>query len=660
MQIVSFFTSTKRYWRYFFLGVLTLLVILMPVASQMHPAWAKAVEEAPVVLEGRFLFKVRELDNFSAQQRAAQINAVLEQELRSAQPIELEISQEKQLTTIRSVRSDRALVTITDVDLLPGASPWRQALDWKQLIEQEFQQARIERTSAYQRRALWMSIGVLLGTIAFAGLLWLFQFWLSRFLRSWLDTPTSPLYPWEQPAQILLKLAVFGLQAGLWLSIGYYIIDLFPQTRTARYQFLRFINSPIIPLGASRFPIWKILLLVAISVGLWFIVSNLTQIFKTYVLVRTVADQGMQEVLTILVRYLLTFIGVIILLQSWGLDVSSLTILGGALGVGIGLGVQNIANNFISSIIILIERPIQVGDFVKVGDLVGTVARIGSRSTQINTQDRVSIIIPNSRFLEDEVINWSHGDPVSRLRIPVGVAYGSDVNLVKKALLEAAKGHPEVLLRPRPQVWFQEFGDSSLNFDLLVWTGEPKKQPRIKSDLNYRIEASLHRYGLEVPFPQRDLNFRSPQLEKLINVWLQKHSPQEVPTKIQTLKTEKIDTVYTKPEEIDTINEELEVTDTLNEDWLGLDIEEIVTAMRQPGGLEIKDRSFRLKTYHTCFVGSQAVDWMVKRYQCERSEAVELGKMLSERGIIHHVIDEHNFKDDYLFYRFYTDETTRY
>ncbi len=186
--------------------------------------------------------------------------------------------------------------------------------------------------------------------------------------------------------------------------------------------------------------------------------------------------------------------------------------------MGIGFGVQNITNNFISGFIITLERPIQVGDFIKIGDLVGIVKQVGARSTEITTPDKVTIIVPNSRFLESEVINWSDGDPVSRLRVPVGVAYGSDISKVKTALLEAVKRHPEVLLRPEPEIWFQSFGDSALNFEIMVWTGEPRKQFRVKSDLNYAIEASLRRHGIEVPFPQQDLHLRSPQLEEIIGL----------------------------------------------------------------------------------------------------------------------------------------------
>jgi len=180
--------------------------------------------------------------------------------------------------------------------------------------------------------------------------------------------------------------------------------------------------------------------------------------------------------------------------------------------VGIGLGLQGIAREFLSGLVLIFERPIQVGDFVEVDELMGTVERISVRSTEIRTLDDVSIIIPNSRFLEANVINWNHHSSVSRLRIPVGVAYGADTEAVRQVLLNAAKGHPDVVSTPAPKVFFLEFGESSLRFNLLVWIREPRKQFQIRSDLYFKIEALLRDRKIEIPFPQRDLHVRSGNL----------------------------------------------------------------------------------------------------------------------------------------------------
>ncbi len=677
------------------LGVLTLLLTLVSVPSSAQSPLANGSAEAPVVVDGRVLFKVRNSGNFTAAERAGIINSNLEQEVQSPKGVKIEVVKENQLTIIRSRREvnatppseERDLVTLTEGDVIPGTSPIRQANIWRGLIEEALRQGQLERTPLYYRQAWLYSIGVLLGAIALHFCLRFLGKLASHQLKRWLGHPASPLHPWEPSAKLFLQLALLGLEAGLWTAVGFYITDIFPQARSWRYKLFNFLTSPIVSLGESNYSALQLLLLLAFTVGLWFAVSGLTRIFKFYVLSRTGAELRVQEVVAILTQYVLTFLGLIVLLQIWGLDVRSLAILASVLGVGIGFGVQNITNNLISGLIITLERPIQVGDFVKVGDLVGTVERIGARSTEIRTLDQVTIIVPNSRFLETEVINWSHGDPVSRLRIPVGVAYGSNVEQVQAALLEAAKSHPEVLVRPQPQVWFQEFGESAINFDLLVWTGEPKNQARVKSDLYYRIEASLRRYGIEVPFPQRDLNVRSPQLEEFIAAWLRQNAPTP-PEKaaIDSPNGDKLsvsdcqavatlgasappneDRTQVAPEEnqpqdssvvasVEPLTEQSLATTSSGKGLAAVDLEALVTAMREPGGLEIKDRRDHLNFYPACFIGSEAVEWLVQTQNCTREEAIQLGQILIERGIIHHVLDEYPFRDDYFFYSFYADE----
>jgi len=275
------------------------------------------------------------------------------------------------------------------------------------------------------------------------------------------------------------------------------------------------------------------------------------------------------------------------------------------------------------------------------------VERIGPRSTEVITLDRISIIVPNARFLESEVLNWSHTNPITRLQVPVGVAYGSNPEKVRQALLEVARGHREILRDPAPQVWFQEFGDSSLNFTLLVWIDRPREQFRLKSELNYRIEESLRRHQLEVPFPQRDIHWRSPELDKAIATWLKINSPPEVQLYYPPGVT--MDSKFQDAEE-DTCP--IETHSPAEE----IDIPKLVERMRGPEGVKIKDRRYGLKSYSDCFVGLEAVDWLVRDHDCSRQEAVEIGQLLVERGIIHHVVDRHSFKDEYLFYRFYVDE----
>lgn len=659
-----------RRWRFILLALLTLLLTLNPFPSVAQTSPTNHNNKAPIVLDGRVLLQVRSLNNnYTAENRAKRINDILAQAVQSSQPVSVEVNQTEDQTTltIPSLPESDHLLTVTDKDVLPELTALQQARIWQRILERAFVQAQFERSPAYIRQALGFVLGAILVAIAIhVGLLFLGK-WVSHRLRVWLGQPTSSFHAWEDPAQFMVRLAQLGLQGGLWIAIAYYVTDLFPASRIWRYELFDFIakvfdilNAPVISLGSSKYSALELLLLLGLTVGLWFAVSSLTKLFKSYVLAHTGAEPRLQEVITVLTQYVLTFLGLIVLLQIWGLDVGSLTILASVLGVGIGFGVQNIANNFISGIIITFERPIQIGDFVKVGDLLGTVERIGARSTEICTLDQVTIIVPNSRFLETEVINWSHGNPISRLRIPVGVAYGSDIDKVQTALLEAVKNHPEVLLQPPPQVWFQGFGESSLDFDLLVWTGEPKKQFKVKSDLNYRIEACLRHHTIEIPFPQRDLHLRSPKLDEIFNLLLYRDASTSSPRSIEptngdqsnpTPLSQPQDSLAATTEISGSVSRTITPAKTLTE----TEIEALVAAMRGVDGVEIKDRRYRGNLYPQCFIGAEAVEWLAQRTQGSRQEAIRIGQILIDSGIIHHVIDDYPFQDDYSFYRFYRD-----
>lgn len=229
------------------------------------------------------------------------------------------------------------------------------------------------------------------------------------------------------------------------------------------------------------------------------------------VLSRMPIGVGLKDAIARLVSYVFLVLGVIIILQTLGFDLTTLTVLAGALGVGIGFGLQNIVNNFVSGLIILTERPIQVGDRVEVGGTEGNVVRIGGRSTTIQTNDNIHLIIPNSEFISGRVVNLSYGDPKVRIRIPFGVGYDSDPRQVEKLALEVAAAQGSVLTDPGPTVRFIEFGDNSLNFELRAWTIELAHRPGLfRSELYFALWEKFREYQIEIPFPQRDLNFDGP------------------------------------------------------------------------------------------------------------------------------------------------------
>ncbi len=225
---------------------------------------------------------------------------------------------------------------------------------------------------------------------------------------------------------------------------------------------------------------------------------------------RTKLQPSLQFGLSRIIGYTLIAVGFYVAFQLVGVDLSSLAIIAASLGVGIGFGLQNIINNLVSGIIILAERPISIGDRIEVAGVAGRVTKIQLRSTTVVTNDNITMIVPNADFISNTVTNWSHGDPKVRIRVPVGVAYGSDLKLLQRLLLEAAAEHPKALRDPSPVVLFNEFGDSSLNFELGVWTQEMTATPiHFTSQMNFIIEQKLRENDIEIPFPQRDLHVRS-------------------------------------------------------------------------------------------------------------------------------------------------------
>lgn len=270
------------------------------------------------------------------------------------------------------------------------------------------------------------------------------------------------------------------------------------------------LNKPIFHINEEPITIIGILIFFAILFFASLLSKFLRKLLKSKISDVAHVDRGVNYALQRILHYCILAVGVVIALQFIGIDLGSLAVITGFLSVGIGFGLRNITSNFISGIILLFERPISPGDRVTVAEeYQGNVEKISMRATVINTIDNVSIIVPNSYFIEQDVINWSHGDRKIRIHIPIGVAYGSDTEKVKNCLLKVAQEHPNVMDDPSPNVWFREFGNSSLDFDLIAWIPEPKKILKTKSDLNYVINKIFREEEIEIPFPQHDLHFRS-------------------------------------------------------------------------------------------------------------------------------------------------------
>jgi len=275
-----------------------------------------------------------------------------------------------------------------------------------------------------------------------------------------------------------------------------------------------FLALPLIPLGGTRYTLGTLLYLIVLGVLLVYLTGKIRQWITERVLTRANVDIGVRQAIGSIIRYGFIAVGFAIILQTAGIDLSALTVLAGALGIGVGFGLQNIANNFISGLIILFERPIKVGDRIDVGNVAGDVVEISPRATTVVTNDNIAVIVPNSEFISSKVTNWSYTDRDVRLNFPIGVSYKSDAEQVRRALLEVATAHAGVLTQPPPDVLLDEFGDSSINFNLRVWTRQYTTTPTVlRSELNYAILKKFREEGIEIPFPQRDLHIRSGTLE---------------------------------------------------------------------------------------------------------------------------------------------------
>ncbi len=293
----------------------------------------------------------------------------------------------------------------------------------------------------------------------------------------------------------------------------------------AALNILRLLNPTIaildgmaLNLGEARVSVYMVIKGLAMLILLIWIASAVSRFVQSRL---THADTLTPSVKTLIgqsVRIVLLFAAIMLAMSAIGIDLTTLAVFSGAVGVGIGFGLQAIFSNLVAGIIMLLEGSIKVGDFVELeSGLTGEVQAINIRSTQVTTNDNVDILVPNAEFINNRVTNWTLRESFRRTRIPFGVAYGTDKELVKKAALEAAASVPHMLKGKSakdPQVWLVNFGESSLDFELVVWLDPVavKRPSAVAADYNWALETTLAKYGIEIPFPQRDLHIRSGQL----------------------------------------------------------------------------------------------------------------------------------------------------
>lgn len=270
-------------------------------------------------------------------------------------------------------------------------------------------------------------------------------------------------------------------------------------------------------LGSVNISFVRVVLGISILVAALSLSRTLSALLDRRLSKRAHIDPGLRYTIARLARYALVIIGVLIALKQFNIDLTSIAVVFTALSVGIGFGLQYIAADIASGFILLFERPIRVGDRITIDEDEGDVQSINMRTTIVLTNDRIAIIVPNSKLVSQRVINWSYGDPRARIAIPISVATTSDVTLATDTLLLAAQDVQNVLTDPPPKVQFLRFGDYSLDFRLLVWTRQPSRHPQIRSDINYRIEKLFREHGIEIPIPTQRFLLKSADADKLID-----------------------------------------------------------------------------------------------------------------------------------------------
>jgi potassium efflux system protein len=426
---------------------------------------------------------------------------------------------EAALLLTRTVFSTVLVINLGWVLWLVGELPvWRHTAPVRLLIILALLAGLIAEWAGYRNLA-----GLLIGGLVNTLLLFAIVFLLARVMHELYDGIDEGRYRWQQrfrtrvglkPGEIvpglvwlraITQLVLWGGFLLLLVRIWGYSDEVYAAAVHYLVEGFNIGNLHVAPL---RVVMAIALFSVLVSVNSWF----KRQLEQNW-LKRTRLDRGARDAAVTTSGYVGIAVAILVALSIAGVEFTNLAIIAGALSVGIGFGLQNIVNNFVSGLILLVERPIRTGDWILVGNTEGYVKKISIRSTQIQTFDRADVIVPNSELISGQVTNWMLTDPWGRVRVPVGVAYGSDTAKVMQILVDLANKHPLVMNNypgiPEPRVLFLGFGDSSLNFELRCFVRDVDRRLVTLSDLNLAIDAAFREAGIEIPFPQRDLHFRN-------------------------------------------------------------------------------------------------------------------------------------------------------
>jgi small-conductance mechanosensitive channel len=300
-----------------------------------------------------------------------------------------------------------------------------------------------------------------------------------------------------RPYQRRLLAPVFWILLVVWVSAAF--IDL---SRIAEVELFRWSDENSFIIGRL---FWTLLVLYFLFTFAWIVQEIILHIIEP----RTTIESGTINAALTIGRYVVLAVAALIVSYEIGFDPTSLTVIAGGLSVGIGFGMQSIFSNFISGILLLFEQSLRPGDVVEVDGVLGTVENLGIRATTVRTYDNIEMIIPNETFFTSTVTTYTHGSRITRIMLTVGVSYESDPQQVIDILKDTAQRHGLVLNKPAPEVYFENYGDSSIDFHLAIWVAEPNQRIFVPSDLRLMIWKEFQKHNIEIPFPQRDLHLRS-------------------------------------------------------------------------------------------------------------------------------------------------------
>lgn len=268
---------------------------------------------------------------------------------------------------------------------------------------------------------------------------------------------------------------------------------------------MEYLRTPLVVLRGT--PVTTLTVLTAIMIVLVTkVISILVARSIDRVLEARGLDRGLRFATAKITRYVILIVGVFVAIGTLGIDTGAIMASGAVLLVGIGFGLQRLADNFISGLLVLIERPIKKGDFIDAGGVLGTVEDIGLRATLVTSRDGVQVILPNSNLMSSTVINYSAPSPERRFQIDIGVAYETDLDLAVKVITDVARAEPKVLDTPAPEVRHMGFGDSAIQLVLLVWIADAKEDLIVGSRLRFALDRAFRQHKISIPFPQRDVH----------------------------------------------------------------------------------------------------------------------------------------------------------